>query len=198
MGAIAGPLSELMYLKDYWRPNTLFGQSRPSLEDAIFGIVFIGITLIIYPLVFKRREWQRHHKKHTLLSILYLSLTVFITILLLTFGVNSGIATSIVCLLFLFPLFYVRKGIIKPAILTGLMMVLIAIPVYLILFGIFFRSTANSIWIFNTDFGIHLFKYTPITELMWFFTVGCFIEALDIFAFEIHYRRFAKQPIKSK
>lgn len=192
IGAIIGPISEFFYFKDYWRPYTLFGQAKPGIEDVLFGASVIGIALIVYPLIFKKSEWQSHHKQHVKLGIIYI---IVASVLLLFFNstlqINSVIATGLACVILLVPIFISRPDLIRPTIITGLIMATIAGLIYFILLGYVFRSALQgNVWLLSkTRLGIKVFKYVPLTELIWFFTVGGFLEAFDMYVREAHFRK---------
>jgi hypothetical protein len=183
-----------MYFKDYWRPYNLFGKAVPSIEDVIFGASMIGLTLLVYPLLFKRREWETHHKRHAQFSLLYLLLGAC---LLLTFvelfKINSVIATGIVCVILIVPLLAARRDLAFPSLFSGLIMAMFAGTLYYILLGLVFKNTPWQQWLLNnTRLGIRIFGYIPLTELIWFFTMGSFLEAFDMYVTEAHFRHFAK------
>jgi hypothetical protein len=203
IGAFIGPISELMYFKDYWRPYTLFGQAKPGIEDILFGSSVIGITLIVYPFLFKKQEWQAHHKRHARLGFIYI-LTASILLLFLnsSLHINSVIATGIVCVVLLVPLLAARSDLIMPTVITGTAMALIAGLIYFVLLGYIFRDALNgNVWLLSkTRLGIKVFKYVPLTELIWFFAVGGFLEAFDMYVRDAHFRkkRVSYRKLKSQ
>lgn len=190
IGAIVGPASELLYFNDYWRPYTIFGQAKPGIEDMIFGAAAIGISLAVYAFIFKKSEWQRHHKRHTKVALAYL-LVGCVTLFFLNSNlhINSVIATAITCSLLLVPILIARPDLLKPTLVTGLTMALLAGLVYYILLGYIFKNALPGVWLLNnTRLGVKIFRYIPLTELLWFFTVGGFLEAFDMYLRDAHFR----------
>lgn len=193
-GGAIGPISELLYFKDYWHPYTVFGQSIPGIEDVIFGSSMIGLSLVIYPLLFKRQEWQAHHKKHLKLSIIYLLIGVVILVTLVKFGINSIFATAITCVVLSSPLYIIRHDLIKPSLISGVVITIFVGLIYYIAIGYIFRGALTDVWLLShTALGILVFKYIPLSELIWFFTVGSFLEAFDQYVSGESYRRFRQR-----
>jgi len=131
IGAFAGPISELLYFNDYWRPYTIFGQARPGIEDILFGSSVIGITLMVYPFLFGKQEWQSHYRRHMTAGILYILLAAIMLLVLNgVLGVNSVVATGMVCLALLVPIIVRRPDLAVPAFLTGVAMATLAALIY--------------------------------------------------------------------
>lgn len=58
-----GPLSEFFYLRDYWRPQLLFG-FRIGVEDLLFAFTIGGISGVIYEELFGKKYIKRHLPAH--------------------------------------------------------------------------------------------------------------------------------------
>src|SRR3989338_2570037 len=63
LAGIGGPLSELWFLKDYWRPELFNGWSI-GLEDVLFGFFIGGISCSIYEEMFGRKFAKRIDRTH--------------------------------------------------------------------------------------------------------------------------------------
>lgn len=200
IGAIIGPLSEYLYFRDYWHPYTLLGQSVPGIEDVIFGASFIGLTLVVYPLIFKKREWHKHHRLHVLFCLSYIIIGIALLISLVYFlKMNSVLASGIVCITLLLPLLIIRRDLAAPALTSGLFMALIAGTIYYVLFRFMFRNFLKKVWLLsNTHLGVRIFNYIPLTELIWFFTVGSFFMAFDMYVRSRYLRRFSNATVRAK
>lgn len=53
-----GPISEIFYLRDYWRPET-FNGLLIGVEDLLFGFTIGGITAVIYEAFFSRKYLKK-------------------------------------------------------------------------------------------------------------------------------------------
>ncbi len=60
---IGGPLSELLYMRDYWRPETFIGWPI-GIEDFLFGFFIGGIACSIYEELFGKHYSKRLNRKH--------------------------------------------------------------------------------------------------------------------------------------
>jgi hypothetical protein len=177
LGAFIGPLSEVLYYRDYWKPLTVLGRAVPSIEDVIFGIAVIGMSLLIYPVVF-RKSLQPTGKKSSRRKggLVLVTVAVAIIIVNLLLGINSVIATSIVCAIALVPMLNKRRDLIKPALWTGTMMAGFASVLYFVALGYIFTDSLKDAWLLNGKLlGILIFGSIPLTELIWFFPAAAFL-----------------------
>ena len=100
IAAIIGPISEILYFRDYWLPESIFPifiKGFPLMvEDVIFGFTIGGIAAVIYEVLFRQKLSRfSKHSKHTVKSI-YLVLTfIFLLLGSLKFGLNSIYASAI-------------------------------------------------------------------------------------------------------
>lgn len=53
LGSIAGPVSQIWYLRDYWHPAYTLGSKYGFIEDTIFAGLFVGITIVLYNFIFR-------------------------------------------------------------------------------------------------------------------------------------------------
>jgi hypothetical protein len=126
-----GPLSEVWFLKDYWRRPTITGYAI-SVEDAIFAFAIGGIAYSIYKVFFNmivvrsedqpRRGW---------LVIVYFIIT-FLPLVLLTdlFQVNSIFSSALSFFLIAVLIWILRPDLWKPSIVSGILIVLLFFLVY--------------------------------------------------------------------
>jgi hypothetical protein len=188
VGAIGGPLSELAYYHDYWRPETLFGVGRPGLEDILFGISAVGLAVCIYPLLAHK---QVHgHDRDVCAAFVYLLIAVVgLIVLNKVVGVNSVIATAIIFIVLTVSIYPQRRDLIAPSLLTGISMTVLAGGVYGIGLHFWFKDTLEHIWLLDhSHLGWVWFGTVPVTELLFFFTAGCFFEAFGMYVRRARYR----------
>ncbi|MEK9206905.1 MAG: lycopene cyclase domain-containing protein [Patescibacteria group bacterium] len=192
VGGFCGLLAEFWYYTDYWQPPVLFGIQSISLEDYVFGFTILGLSITIFDFVMRKkndsipvpftlsrqnllniaRNWLTK-PKHRILLLLFLiglfSLIVLNTIL----KVPSIIVSSIAFLASSGIIFIIRKDLIRQSLLTGLFLVLLVLPVYILLFDVLFPSFWDKYWLLSgTPIGIFLIGNIPWTELFWYFSLG--------------------------
>ncbi len=171
-GIIAGPLSGLIYFRDYWQPKSLFGTGVPSIEDSLFGLSFVGISLLLYPLLTNTKFILQPSNKRTL--AMYASVGLFLNLLcMFVLNMNSVIATSFAAIILTIYIITIRTDLIKPAVMTAALSVLYASIFYLIFLGIFFPNILQDSWLlYGEPLDITLFGSIPLTELLWFGTMA--------------------------
>lgn len=173
---IGGVLSEFVHVQDWWRPLTITG-TLLGLEDFFIGMFIGGIAAVIYEEVYKKKI-KRKPGKHPLFGLKIL--IFFIIGMALFYGgfyiLNLHSFYSIILTATLLAGYMVlkRKDLLKDAIFTGILMVVIGTIVYLILFLIapgYFQKFwyLEDVWFAKLLFGI------PIAEYVWFFFAGAFI-----------------------
>lgn len=195
LGAIAGPLSELIYFRDYWHPDTLVGKGVPSIEDILFGVAIVGLSLVFYPIISRRKEVASKH--HLKVALLLIGVGVVMLAILLALGLNSVIATSVVFAILWVTILMIRKSITKPSLATACGMTAFAAAVYFVLLNFFFKEWLNQVWLLNdTNLGVLLPGHIPLTELIWFFTTTGFLDALDMYAYGFRFRKTKRSKKK--
>jgi hypothetical protein len=166
-----GPLSEIWFLKDYWRRPTIFGYPI-GIEDAMFAFAIGGIAYSLYKIVFNltalpsedqpRRPW---------LAIAFLVMTI-LPLLLLTdvLGINSIFSSTFSLLLIAILTWMLRPDLLKPSILSGILMAVLFFVVYKVMQVIF--PGAIEFWCMGCNpSGIRLGGIN-LEELLWDFAWG--------------------------
>lgn len=175
IGGLAGLISELWYFKDYWHPPSLLGNARISLEDFLFGFAFVGIAATIYKVIFKKDN-ERHKKGYKTMFFIFFVIGVFSLLLfnnLLKF--NSIFVSSFIFLILSLIMVFVRKDLMVQSIMSGILSLLVIIPIYILLFNFMFPNYWDKYWLLaDTTFGIKVIGNIPMTELLWYFSCGCF------------------------
>lgn len=173
LGGIMGILSELWYLKDYWRPLSFSG-GYTIIEDFLFGFTIVGISATIYDVIFKYKNIKKERNK-LIESILLFSLS-FLFLLLLNniYKINSIIVSSILFIICSLIIIAVRKDLLKQSFISGLLLVLFILPIYFILLNYFSPQYLEKHWLlYHSSLGITILGQIPLTEIIWYFSWGC-------------------------
>ncbi len=173
IGAIAGILSEFWHLKDYWHPpSIIYGFTVP--EDLLAGFAVAGFSAVLFDVFFKREEEFRGVPHSFLFSVLFLFGVGGMLLFVNTLGFNSVIVSALLFLLIAGIMIGIRRDLLWPALATGLILTLLAIPLYVILFGFLAPHWWEHAWLLRgTRLGMMLWMGTPWTELFWYFAWGC-------------------------
>ena len=175
IGGVAGLIANFWYFRDYWRPPSLFGNTVISIEDFLFGFLITGIAASIYDTVFNKKYVKKYKKRKKFFGNLFLIGVIILFIFNNWLGINSIFVSSFAFLGFSIIIISIRKDLIIPSIVSGLLVTLIIIPIYIILFNYISPTYWDKYWLLaNTSFGIEVLGNIPVTELIWYFTWGCF------------------------
>lgn len=172
--SIASPIGGyLWYTVDWWRPETITS-TRIGIEDVLLGFSNGGIIAVVYEVVFRKKLKD---KKEVLdpKSLKKISFIMLLTFLIMVFGfsvlgLHSFYANMIGLLIPSLMILYKRNDLIRNAIFTGILTVVLSIPVYLIMELIFPGSIVHN-WYIEKLSGI-LFLGIPIEDLIWYFFAG--------------------------
>lgn len=171
-GGIIGPISELYYTRDYWRP-VLFNGWAIGLEDFLFGFLIVGISAVIYEEFVGKRFTKRHgRQKHHFILVIPL---IFVFVLLfhtltIGIGVNSIYASILLFSALALVVLYFRRDLVIDALISGVFIGSIGLFGYLLLTSVypeFFRR----FWLLGNISGV-LVQGIPIEELLWGFSFG--------------------------
>ena len=170
-----GIIADPFYCIDYWRPITLTGNSV-SLEPILLGGSFGGTASVIYQILFRKRSkvYETDTKKIKQNKLLFFSLVVIIPLLMLLFSkiffINTFISTILASVVSLLIIFLYRKNLILPAIISGLIMVLISGIIYKIV-DLLTPGWVNAFWLFQNTPNIIILGL-PIDDVFWYFLIG--------------------------
>lgn len=175
MGGLAGLISELWYFKDYWHPPSLLGNAKISLEDFLFSFAFVGIAATIYKVIFKKDN-EKHKKGYKTMFLTFFAVGILSMLLLSSIlKINSIYVSSFAFITFSLTMVAIRKDLVWQSIMSGLLSLLVIIPIYILLFNFMFPNYWDKYWLLvNTTFGIKIIGNIPLTELLWYFSLGCF------------------------
>jgi hypothetical protein len=175
-----GPVSELIYFKDYWLPQSILsfnvGTFPVFVEDILFAFAIGGIGGIIYEALFRRHLLKLSrpvHYKIGLPMIVLLATAVALTLFFV--GLNSIFATSAGFVVATGLVIAQRKDLLVDSLVSGLAVMLTMMLTYLILFNIVANTDDlfRQGWLlYDTPLDIRLFDSVPLTEMVWGFSWG--------------------------
>lgn len=176
--ALIGPLSEIIYFRDYWLPESVLaiyiGNFPFMIEDVLFGFAIGGIGAVIYEFLFHKNLIKCSDcKKPNMFFIVILFILSLLILLLL--GLNSIIASSVAFIITGVYVLFNRKDLLFNSIFSGILTSLTVFIIYLILFKLIFSNPIELFekgwYLYKTNLGI-LFLGIPLTELIWAFCWG--------------------------
>ena len=169
---IVGPISELWYLKDYWRPETFMGWPI-GIEDFLFGFFIGGISSVIYEELIGKKHSNRlnrtHHWSLFLIPVVGILLFVF-NVLFFYFQINSIYASIITFFLLALIILYFRRDLIIDSLMSGFLTGFVMLGSYLIFLSLF-PEAIQRWWLLDNISRILVYGI-PIEELMWAFGWG--------------------------
>lgn len=177
--ATSGLMMEaFVWTRDWWRPSTITG-TLIGIEDLLMGFSMGGITAVLYEELFsvklaQARRTMRHHTAE-LLTIIGLSIALGIIGFYLL-ELRSWIVWLIATLLPLSIIYLRRPDLIIPSLISGVLLLGLAIPVFLLLHAL--EPTIFVTWWLNEYLTGITFLRIPIEDLLWFLTAGMFLSPL--------------------
>ena len=183
IGGFAGFVAEYWYFKDYWQPPTLMGKSVISIEDFLFGFTIMGIAVSIYEFLFSVKVSPVYRNRKKMFGRMFLIGIICMMLFNIQLGINSIIVSSIVFVLYTVFMLVKRPDLRVQAIASGLFTLAVVIPIYALLFNVINTTYWDSYWMLaRTHLGVTVFGNIPVTELLWYFTFGCFAGIAHSFA----------------
>jgi len=160
---------------DWWHPATITG-TKVGIEDFISGVGIVGMTMAIYPLLFKKKivgaSFSSYKKllSRTLLLAAFVIMTYFFIYFL-----KLPTFYSVYLSLFMgsIIIFIHRKDLLIPGFATGILMVIFMVPIYWIII-LTTPHWVEATYNFNHLSGV-LITGIPIEELIFFFFWGMFL-----------------------
>jgi len=189
VGGFFGPVSQLIYTKDYWKPE-LFSNHTIGIEDFLFGFFIAGIAASIYEEVYGKRfakRTQRNTNWH--MNFISLVVVVFGTFFILTLStnVNSIYASMIAFLVGTSIIFFKRRDLAKDTLFSGLFLAIFGLITYTVLLALY-PDLITRWWFMDNISGVFVLGI-PIEEIMWGFTGGMFIGPFYEFIVGLKFRK---------
>lgn len=173
------PIFQNMYVADWWHPNFIFDSAYIKIEDLIFGFSLLGIISSVYSILKSKDLKLSDSKSFTLVQKVIVIIVVFSIFLGLfyIFNLNSFWSSIVGASLGALVIFIKKPRFLKHAVITGIFVLIIFIPVYMLSLYIN-PNFINNEWMLNKLSGI-MFLHIPIEEYIWYFFAGLGISALQ-------------------
>lgn len=171
--AAFGPISEIWYFADYWKPAIALPLPVGGVEDLLFGFSIGGIGAFAYESLFVRGicKCQEKKLKHEWFLLVFFTVVGVSMIILNNFlGLNSIFASSIGMIIVAAIMLFVRPDLIPNALGSAVLVALTMFVIYYLGQEVFPGGHAwmLRIWkLSGTPEGIIIFKHIPWTEMLW-------------------------------
>lgn len=168
-----GPISELWYFSDYWKPEIVLPLPIGGVEDLLFGFSIGGIGAFAYESLFVRgicRCEEKKLKREWFLFVFFAVVGISMIVLNNFLGLNSIFASSIGMIIVAAIMLYLRPDLITNALGSAFLVAAIMFVIYFLGQELFPSAHAwmLQIWkLSGTPQGIVIFKHIPWTEMLW-------------------------------
>jgi len=167
-------------LKDYWHPPYILGKDGFFVEDFIFGFLMGGIGISIYDVVFSKRNEKTEPRRAKISIFLMIASILSMPVFCNGLGINSIFVSSFYALIISAIIVYIRRDLLIPSIISGLLMLALIIPTYAFLFNVISTDYWDKYWFLaNTKYDVRILGHIPLTELLWYFSWGCVAGAYE-------------------
>lgn len=181
LAMVLGPLSEVIYFRDYWLPESVFpifiGEFPFMVEDLLFGFSIGGIGAVIFEVVFRKRlVGFSRRAKHAISSLTIGFIFCIALLTLLALGLNSIYASALAFVIAAIPIVYLRHDLLVNSIGSGIGVMLVMFLCYFFLYHLISNTEEllRKGWLlYDTSLDTR-FANIPLTEMAWGFTWGFF------------------------
>lgn len=174
IAASFGPISEIWYFADYWKPEIVLPLPFiGGVEDLLFGFSIGGISAFAYESVFVRGICKCDEKKlrrEWFLLVFFAVIGLSMIILNNFLGLNSIFASSIGMIIVAALMLFKRPDLVLNALGSAVMVAGTMFVIYYLGLEIFSGGHAwmERIWkLSGTSQGVVVFKHIPWTEMLW-------------------------------
>ncbi len=171
---IGGVLSQLVYVKDWWKPMTITN-TLVGVEDFLIGFFIGGIASVIYNIIYKKKVKlkKRNYKRYILIVFVITFFGCFYFL-----KINSFYSSVIAFLSGILFIWIKRKDLIISSAITGFLLLIIGVGCYLILDNLLQPGVIKEFWYLKESWYSSLLLGIPLGEYIWFFLAGAFIGPL--------------------
>ena len=166
--AIAGPIQELWYVKDYWHPDYIGGW--PWIEDILFGFVVVGVFAALYEIIFYRHIKEVQDKKSYYFVFIVVALIASVGMAFFTPFMNSIYAAIIAFVIAWAVTMFVRPDLFRLSVYTAILVTVFTFIAYKAL--LFFKPYIVTAWWDLDNISGILLLGVPLEEFVWFATMG--------------------------
>jgi hypothetical protein len=195
IAAIGSFLTSYYWTIDWWLPENITG-TRMGVEDYILGISNGGIATVLYVEIFHKRlyHFSKGNQSGPIIALSATACFVFWTCFELL-----NLSSFYSCILALFAycsvLAYLRKELVLPSVINGILMVMIAIPIYLLTIFMF-PDFVTKTYVYPLATQATLFT-VPLQEFIFYFAFGLMVPLMYEYWHGVRLRRLAV-PARSK
>ena len=182
-GGIIAIFTEHIFLKDYWAPPPFIGiEGFYAIEDFLYGFLIVGISSALYDRIMFAQKAEIAQKQR-IVSYLFVFLILGLFLLLSKqYGFNSTFVISFALLVATVIMVWIRKDLLRKALISGLLLTVILFVVYVILFNLFLPSWWYRYWLLaDSPYAYYLFGI-PWIEYVWYFSLGAFMSIISDFS----------------
>lgn len=176
IGGVGSFVTAHYWTLDWWLPATITG-TRIGLEDFLIGVSNAGIAIALYIELFHRRFYHfAHRDNRKSLTLLIVATCILFWSLFNIAHLNSFYSCIVSLSFYSAALIFMRHELLVSSLISGLLMVVASIPVYLITIAIF------------PDFVEHTYPYElvtsanlftiPIQEFIFYFFFGFMVPTM--------------------
>lgn len=189
---IGGVICEdIWYTHDWVHPITLTN-TLVGVEDFIMAFCAGGIASVLFKEILRRTDYKSIRVTNRFMTQLPILLGFLIADLLFRyFGIFSYTANLIGFGFLILIIFLSRRDLIKEAIIGGLFLVLVTLPIYWLTF-FFFPGWQLSYWNM-TNISQYYFVGIPYEDLVWWLLVGMILSVVYDYTHGMRVRREARR-----
>jgi len=185
LGALAGPIGEYWFLKDYWHPDYLIplhvGKWRFGIEDYILTFAIVGIAVALFEKLAARKEWGVLPPV-SWKSLIRMDMIGNFGILLMIFfasivRMNSIYAVMLILLISSAALYWKKPAWIPGVLIIAAGFSIFYWAVFKFVFLPLFPGILERWWNLEALWGVRI-AGVPIEEPLWAFCVALFVGPL--------------------
>ncbi len=175
--AIAGVIAEyLWWTADWWRPQTVTN-TLVGFEDILLGFTNGGIAAVLYEEIFRRSLYKRkQHVNHLQCFFFVIAIFLIMGTSFWFFRHTSFVATTIALALGGGMLIVLRRDLFWSALINGMLMAIVSLPVY------YFLILTSPNFVAKTYLLNNLTRVTitgiPLEDIVFYFLVGFIVAPL--------------------
>lgn len=169
VGGLRRVIAEGWYLKDYWRPPTLFGQGVPGVEDFILGFAMFGVGGYIHSsFTEKEIDYTRQTPaKNIHFFILFLLGCASLIFFSVGLGIHSGYVTFLTFFFLSVYIWIQRPDLIRLSIISAFATLVISFLIYYLNFNFLFSDFWVKYGMLNKPILGYEILNIPLAEMLW-------------------------------
>ncbi|MEA5364153.1 hypothetical protein VA596_31785 [Amycolatopsis sp., V23-08] len=171
IGGLVQVATSFLYVRDYWRPPTVFG-TAVSIEDFLFGFGVTAFPFLAYPVFAKKKFTPSDHPAR--LGV-YLGFALVAALVLfggtLALGWNSLVVSLVLLAAFTLCVCAIRPDLVKGALFAVGIVTACLVPVYVLMFDVIAPGWWDRYWLLaGSGMDQRFFGDVPVLELLCYIT----------------------------